>query len=166
MQLSPIKLSHFNIMLHQQLQESLEAHLVKNSRARASTSQVLDETFVLVLKSSQIKSQNVLVTQSPPLLIRHYFRHLNSFIAFPCRTEYFKNSFFVYSMNDQNKLNTKILNSSFILSFRNCLIKFTRPSKSKYFSIHNQAGIKLIARLLIVFSRYTSTNLVIMLKTL
>ena len=37
----------------------------------------------------------------PP--IRHSFRNANSFAAFPCRTQYFKNFFFPCVMNDWNK---------------------------------------------------------------
>ena len=60
-------------------------------------------------------------------LIRHSkvsFRNPNLFTAFPCRTEYFKNSFFLCVISGLNKVDPKIHNSTSYLSFRNALIKF------------------------------------------
>ena len=60
MQLSPVKLSQFNIMLHQQPEEPLEARLISRIRNTASTSQALDKTFMFLLQISlKIKSQNI-----------------------------------------------------------------------------------------------------------
>ena len=59
-------------------------------------------------------------------LTRHKvsFRNPNLFTAFPCRTEYFKNSFLFCVISDLNKFDPKIHNSTSYQSFRNALIKF------------------------------------------
>ena len=58
----------------------------------------------------------------PP--IRLSFRNRNSFTSFPCRTEYFKSSFFPWVMNDLNKVDPKIPNSTFLSKFQKCPNKF------------------------------------------
>ena len=82
---------------------------------------------------------------------RQSYRNPNWFTAFSCRTEYFKNSFFQYVIIYWNKLDSKILNSTSYLSFTNALINFIRPSGDKFFSIHDQVHIKLLAKLRLGF---------------
>ena len=87
----------------------------------------------------------------PP--IRHSFRNnLSQFTSFSCRTEYFKNLFFPCVVNDWNKLDPKIRNSTSNLIFRNALINFIGPSENKIFNIHDKVGIKLLTRLRLGFS--------------
>ena len=82
---------------------------------------------------------------------RQSYWNPNSFTAFSCRTEYFKNSFFQYVIIYWNKLDPGILNSASYLSFTNALINFIRPSGNKIFSIHYQVHIKLLAKLRLGF---------------
>ena len=83
---------------------------------------------------------------------RHSFRNPNSFVAFPCRIECFKNSFLLCVINDWKKLDPKIYNSIFYLSFRNTLINFFRPWEKNMFNIHDKVGIKLLTKLRLGFS--------------
>ena len=86
------------------------------------------------------------------LPLRQFYRNTNLFTAFSCRTEYFKNSFLPCVKNARNKLDLKISKFTSYLSFRNAL-NFFRPSGNKISSIHNQVGIKLLARLRLSFIR-------------
>ena len=92
---------------------------------------------------------------------RQSYRNLNSFTAFCCRTEYFKNSLFQYVIIYWNKLDPKILNSTSYLSFANALINFIRPSGKKIFSIHDQVHIKLLAKLRLGFIMFFSVLIVL-----
>ena len=85
----------------------------------------------------------------PPF--RHSFRNPNSFTSLTCRTDYFKNSFFLSVINDWNKLDPKIRNPTFYLNFKIALINFIRPSENKIFNIHDEDGIKLLTRLRLGF---------------
>ena len=70
--------------------------------------------------------------------IRNSHRHPNTFHVFPCRTVYFKNSFFPHVINEWNKLDPNIRSSSNYHIFCNTLLKFTRPveKKSSILMIH------------------------------
>ena len=115
MQLSPVKLSQFNIMLHQQPEEPLEARLISRIRNTASTSQALDKTFMFLLQSSlKIKSQNISM-----IYILQYDTPFETVI----HSLYFKNSFFPSDINKWNKLNPKIRNSS----SREQNLQYSRP---------------------------------------
>ena len=52
-------------------------------------------------------------------LLRYSFGSPNKITAFLCSAAYFKSSFFVYVMNDWNKLEPEICNSSFYVIHRN-----------------------------------------------
>ena len=58
------------------------------------------------------------------LSFRHSFRNPNLFTSFTCRTGYFKNSFLPSVINDWNKLDPKIRNSTTYLSFKKGPNKF------------------------------------------
>ena len=55
-------------------------------------------------------------------------------------------------INDWNKLDPKIRNSSSYLSFKNALINFIRHSENKIFNINDEVDIKLLTRLRLGFS--------------
>ena len=64
-------------------------------RTRASTSQILNKKLVFFYKVFSNKVLKYIYEAAPPL--RDSFRNPNTFTAFPCRAEYFKNSLFSMS---------------------------------------------------------------------
>ena len=64
-----------------------------------------------------------------------------------CGTNTFGNTFFPYTINEWNKLDKKVHQSSSFLAFHNFLIKSIRPSSNSVFGIHDPFGIKLLTRL-------------------
>ena len=84
--------------------------------------------------------------------MRNSDKYPNTFHVFPCRTEYFKNSFFPYVINELNKLVPNIRSSSNDQIFRNALLKFVKPVKTKFFNVNDPFGIKMLTRLTQGFS--------------
>ena len=61
---------------------------------------------------------------------------------------------FILVLNDcklVNKIDPKVRNSTFYLSFRNTLIKFIRSSQNIILNIHDQVGISLLTELRLGF---------------
>ena len=71
---------------------------------------------------------------------------------FNCRTNFFSNSFFPYTLNEWNKLDEGIRTTSSFLTFRKNLLNFIRPSGNSIFDINDALGIKLLTRLRLGFS--------------
>ena len=69
--------------------------------------------------------------------MRNSHRHSNTFHVFACRTEYFKNHFFPHVLNEWNKLDPNIRNSSNYHIFCNALLKFIRDAERKIFNIND-----------------------------
>ena len=69
--------------------------------------------------------------------------------SYYCRTEYFKNSFFPYTINQWNKLDSSLRNlESFTLFRKNLLASGGgRPTPNPVYNIHNPLGLKLLTRL-------------------
>ena len=67
----------------------------------------------------------------------HSLWNPNSFTAFPCKTDYFKNSF-LYECHKWLK-QTRLQNCQFyfLSKIQKCLINFIRPLGDKIFNIHN-----------------------------
>ena len=86
----------------------------------------------------------------PP--VRQSRRQPNTFNSTPCRTEYFKTSFFPCVIGEWNKLNPEIRRSGSQNIFRKSTLNFIRPSASKFYNINDAIGIKLITRLRLGFS--------------
>ena len=63
------------------------------------------------------------------------------------RLDYFKNSFFPFSISEWNKLGLKIRNSASLNTFKKKLLNFIRSCANSIFDLHNPLGIKLLARL-------------------
>ena len=81
--------------------------------------------------------------------IRNSHRDPSTFHVFPSTTKCFKSSLFPHAINEWNKLDPNILsfsNYSNYNTFRNALLKFTRPFESKIFNI-NSFQIKLLTGL-------------------
>ena len=84
--------------------------------------------------------------------MRNSHRHPNTFHVFPCRTEYFKNSFFPHVIREWSKLDPNIrLDSRNYHIFRNALSKFVMPVERKIFNINDPLGIKMLTRLRLGF---------------
>ena len=66
-----------------------------------------------------------------------------------CRTEIFKNSFLLYTINEWNKIDPEIYS---YVGFRKKLLSFITPTENKTFSIYSPFGIKLLNRLRVDFS--------------
>ena len=79
------------------------------------------------------------------------FRNPNSFNIFPCRIEYFKNSFLPWVISDWNELEPKIDNYNSYLSFRNTPRNFIIPSENKISNIYDEVGIKPLTRVRLGF---------------
>ena len=86
------------------------------------------------------------------LPVRQSERHPNTFNSFSCRTECFKNSFFLCVISEWNKLNPEIRRSGSYNVFRKLLLNFIQPNASKVYNINDTIGIKLITRLRLGFS--------------
>ena len=69
------------------------------------------------------------------LPFRHSFRNPNLFTSFTCRNEYFKSSFLPSVINDWNKLDPKIRNSTTYLNFKKCPNKFYQTFRERKSSI-------------------------------
>ena len=59
--------------------------------------------------------------------MRNSHRQLSTFHVFPCRTKYFKNSFFTNVISEYNKVDPNICSPSNYHIFCNALLKFIRP---------------------------------------
>ena len=69
------------------------------------------------------------------------------FLHMCCRTEYFGNSFFPYTIKEWNNLSPEIGKSVSYKVFKNSLLKFKRPSPDSLFNVSDSLGIKLLTRL-------------------
>ena len=63
-----------------------------------------------------------------------------------CRTEYFANSFFPYTIKKWKNLNLELRKSVSYEVFKNPLLKLIRPSPNSLFNISDSLGIKLLTR--------------------
>ena len=64
-----------------------------------------------------------------------------------CRTQYFSDSFFPYTICEWNKLDICIRQSESLNIFRTALLKFIRPSANSVFLVRDRQGLKLLTRL-------------------
>ena len=71
-----------------------------------------------------------------------------------CRTEYFANSFFPYTIKEWNNLSPEIRKSASYEVFKNSLLKFLRPSPNSLFNVSVSLGIKILTRLLLGLSHF------------
>ena len=81
-------------------------------------------------------------------------RHVNSFNTVSCKSEYFKNFFIPNVINELNKLDPDIRNSTSYNLFRNTLLKFLRPVQGKTYNINDSVGVKLLTRLRLDFNHF------------
>ena len=69
-----------------------------------------------------------------------------------CRTDCFKYSFFLCTLNDWFNLDVSIGNSESISIFKRKLLSFIRPEQKNIFNIFDLQGLKLLTRLRLDFS--------------
>ena len=67
--------------------------------------------------------------------MRNSHRQPSTFHIFPCRTKYFKNSFFTNVISEYNKVDPNICSPSIYHIFCNALLKFIRPIYKNIFDI-------------------------------
>ena len=97
----------------------------------------------------------VFKTQSPrylfeviPTAKRAYITRNNDKLPhFKVKHNYFKNSFFLSTVIEWNKLDLNIRNTESLTSFRSKVLKFIRPSENSIFFCNNPKGIQLLTRL-------------------
>ena len=75
------------------------------------------------------------------------YANKSKFRIFISHTEYYKNSFFSFCVNEWNKLDPSIRNSTSISIFKNALLKFIRPKCCPVYKIFDPIGLKLLTRL-------------------
>lgn len=76
----------------------------------------------------------------------------NLFRNFKTNNEYFKNSFFPYTVNEWNKLGPDLKNLLSISKFKTGLLNFIRPEMGPVYKIHDPRGLTLLTRLRVNFS--------------
>ena len=74
-------------------------------------------------------------------------RNSNNIKQISCRSEYFANSFFPYTIKEWNKLSLEIRNCESYSIFKKSLLKFIRTIPNSVFSVADTYGIKLLTRL-------------------
>ena len=74
-------------------------------------------------------------------------RNSNNMTQIFCKSEYFANSFFPYTMMEWNKFSLEIRNSELYSIFKKYLLKFIKTIPNRIFSVANIYGIKLLTRL-------------------
>ena len=86
----------------------------------------------------------------PPLQRSH--RYPSCFKTLRCWTEFLRNSFIPFTVNEWNKLDSDIKNSDSYEMFRKKLLAFIRPVGISMYGIYDPFGVKLINRLQLGFS--------------
>ena len=74
-------------------------------------------------------------------------RNMHNISFFKTRHTFLKNSFFLSTIIEWNKLDQNMRNSSSFNIFRKSILKFVRSSANSFFNSHNPKGIKCITRL-------------------
>ena len=79
---------------------------------------------------------------------RSYFtRYVENVPSFKVRHDFFKNSFFPFTVIEWNKIDKNIPKSESLNIFIKSILKFIRPSQDRVYNCHNAKGIKLLTRL-------------------
>ena len=74
-------------------------------------------------------------------------RNVDNIPCFKIRHNFFKNSFFPFTIIEWNNLDPNLRNSKRFVDFKNSILKFIRPSPSNVFNCNSHKGIRLITRL-------------------
>ena len=98
------------------------------------------------------KSPDYLHALIPDKQISYDASRCNLFRMYATHTDYFKNSFFPYCVNEWNKLGCNLRNSVSISKFKKSLQNFIRPKSRTVFDIYDPIGLKLLSRLRVKLS--------------
>ena len=79
-----------------------------------------------------------------PKLTLHYRTRFWPLPNFKVRTELFRNSVFLYTVNEWNNLDNIIKSSESYLMFRKRMLNLMRPKCNDTYGIHNPTGLKLL----------------------
>ena len=91
--------------------------------------------------------------------MRNSHRQPSTFHVFPCRTKYFKNSFFTNVISEYNKVDPNICSPSNYHIFCNALLKFIRPIYKSIFEIQKQPTRRVPRkRFLTISSKFTEEH--------
>ena len=93
------------------------------------------------------KSPSHLFNLIPNFIRVHNTKFSNNIPKKKVRLDYFKNSFFPFSISDWTKLGLNSRNSTSLNTFKKKLLNFIRSCANSIFDIPNPLGIKLLARL-------------------
>ena len=93
------------------------------------------------------KSPNYLYNYVSTVNQSYQTRSSDKFLHMCCRTKYFANSFFRYTIKEWNNLSLEIRKSVSYEVFKNSLLKFIRPSPNSLFNVSDSPGIKILTRL-------------------
>lgn len=74
-------------------------------------------------------------------------RNSTSIPQIPNRSQYFRNSFFPYTINEWNKLDPSIQNIQTLASFKSSLQGFFKPKPNSTFNVFDLHGLQLLTRL-------------------
>ena len=89
----------------------------------------------------------------PPLLydliptLQRSHRYPRCFKTLHCRTEFFRNLFLLFTVNEWNKLDSDIKNIDSYEMFLKKLLAFIRPVGNSMYGAYDLFGVKLINRL-------------------
>ena len=93
------------------------------------------------------KSPNYLYNYVSTINRSYQTRSGDKFLHMYCRTEYFANSFFPYTIKEWNNLSPEVRKSVSYEVFKNSLLKFVRPFPNSLFNVSDRLGSKLLTRL-------------------
>ena len=80
----------------------------------------------------------------PKVLSTRSTRNHDSITLFNVAHEYFRNSFYLFTVIEWKKLDNNIQNPKSVTAFKKQTLKFIRPSPNSAFNVHNLHGIKLL----------------------
>ena len=86
----------------------------------------------------------------PPIINPH--RNPGCYRVLSCRTDLFRNSFLLFSINEWNKLDPVIRNLHSQAMFHKKLLNFIRLSEKSIYNIYDPHGSKLLNRLRLGYS--------------
>ena len=105
------------------------------------------------------KSPNYLYDYVSTVNKSYQTRNGDKFLHMCCRTEYFSNSFFPYTIKEWNSLSPEIRKSVSYEVFKNSLLKSIRLSPNSLFNVSVSLGIKLLTRLRLGLSHLREHNI-------
>ena len=103
----------------------------------------LSTFFNIFSKKSPLYLYELIPKQTHSINTRNYHNIPQIF----CRTDFFLNSFFPYTIKEWNKLDNKIKELKSSALFRSSLLKSIRPQPNSVFNLCDPLGLKLLTRL-------------------